>query len=97
LGRLLAFVDIFVESPALDEVVKALCRLPNVEEVYEVTGEFDIVSLVSASDIEEFRDFLKHKILKVPGIKSTITSIVLNAPKGHRNGQQPALPKSSSK
>ena len=97
LGRLLAFVDIFVESPALDEVVKALCRLPNVEEVYEVTGEFDVVSLVSASDIEEFRDFLKNKILKIPGIKSTITSIVLNAPKGHRNGQQPALPESASK
>ena len=84
--RLLAFVDIFVESPALDDVVKALGELPNVEEIYEVTGEFDIVTLVSATDIEEFRDFLKNKLLKIKGIKSTVTSIVLSAAKGHRNG-----------
>jgi DNA-binding Lrp family transcriptional regulator len=82
----LAFVDIFVDSPTLDDVVKALSKLTNVEELYEVTGEFDIVSLVSAADIEEFRDFLKNKILKIPGVKSTVTSIVLNAPKGPRNG-----------
>ncbi len=86
LARLLAFVDIFVESATLDDVVKALNQLPNVEEIYEVTGEFDVVSLVSAADIEEFRDFLKNKLLKIKGIKSTVTSIVLNAPKGHRNG-----------
>jgi DNA-binding Lrp family transcriptional regulator len=86
LQRLLAFVDIFVDSPHLDDVVKALSALPNVEELYEVTGEFDIVTLVSAADIEEFRDFLKNKILKIEGIKSTVTSIVLNAPKGPRNG-----------
>jgi DNA-binding Lrp family transcriptional regulator len=79
-------VDIFVESPLLDDVVTALVKLPNVEELYEVTGEFDIVTLVSAADIEEFRDFLKNKLLKIKGIKSTVTSIVLNAPKGPRNG-----------
>jgi len=86
LPKLLAFVDIFVESPMLDDVVKALNQLPNVEELYEVTGEFDIVTLVSAAGIEEFRDLLKNKILKIKGIKSTVTSIVLNAAKGHRNG-----------
>jgi len=86
LPRLLAFVDIFVESPMLDDVVKALNELSNVEELYEVTGEFDIVALVSAADIEEFRDLLKNKLLKIKGIKSTVTSIVLNAAKGRRNG-----------
>lgn len=86
LARLLAFVDIFVESPALDDVVKALSELPDVEELYEVTGEFDVVSLVSAAGIEEFRELLKNKILKIKGVKSTVTSIVLNAPKGPRNG-----------
>jgi DNA-binding Lrp family transcriptional regulator len=71
----------------LDDVVKALNQFPNVEELYEVTGEFDVVALVSAADIEEFRDLLKNKLLKVKGIKSTVTSIVLNSVKGHRNGQ----------
>jgi DNA-binding Lrp family transcriptional regulator len=82
--RLLAFVDIFVDSPTMDEVVQSLGKLPNVEELYEVTGEFDIVTLVSASDIEEFRDLLKNKILKIRGVKSTVTAIVLHTHKGPR-------------
>lgn len=55
------------------------------EELYEVTGEYDIVALVSAASIEEFRDFLKYKILKIRGVKSTVTSVVFNASKGPRN------------
>jgi DNA-binding Lrp family transcriptional regulator len=50
LSRLLVFVNIFVESPLLDDVVQALSKLPNVEELYEVTGESDVVALVSAAD-----------------------------------------------
>ena len=84
MARLLAFVDIFVDSPTMDEVVQALGKLPSVEELYEVTGEFDIVTLVSAADIEEFRDLLKNKILKIHGVKSTVTAIVLHTHKGPR-------------
>lgn len=68
----------------MDEVVAALKELPNLEEMYEVTGEFDIVSLVSAEDIDEFRDVLKNKIMKIKGIKSTVSSVVLHAHKGPR-------------
>jgi len=84
LSRVLAFVDIFVESPMMDDVVKAMEALPNVEELYEVTGEFDIISLVSSEDIEQFRDVLKNKILKIKGVKSTVSSVVLAAHKGPR-------------
>jgi len=82
--RLLAFVDIFVDSPSMDDVVQALGKIPNIEELYEVTGEFDIVTLVSAGDIEEFRDTLKNKILKIKGVKSTVSAIVLHTHKGPR-------------
>lgn len=91
MSRLLAFVDIFVESPQMDAVIRELQIVPNMEELYEVTGEFDIVSLVSARDIEEFRDILKNKIMKIKGVKSTVSSVVLHAHKGPRcdkNGNQ---------
>ncbi len=52
MARFLAFVDIFVESSLMDDVVQALIKLENLEELYEVTGEFDIVTLLSATDIE---------------------------------------------
>jgi DNA-binding Lrp family transcriptional regulator len=68
----------------MDDVVQALQKLENLEELYEVTGEFDIVSLLSAADIEEFREVLKNKIMKIPGVKSTVSSVVLMAHKGPR-------------
>ncbi|MDA4121665.1 MAG: Lrp/AsnC ligand binding domain-containing protein [Thaumarchaeota archaeon] len=84
MSRLLAFVDIFVESAAMDDVVTALKKLDALEELYEVTGEYDIVTLLSASDIEEFREVLKNKIMKIKGVKSTVSSIVLKSHKGPR-------------
>ena len=66
----------------MDTVLDALAELEHLEELYEVTGEFDIVTLVSAADIEEFRDILKNKIMKIKGVKSTVSSIVLKAHKG---------------
>jgi DNA-binding Lrp family transcriptional regulator len=68
----------------MDDVVQALKKLDNLEELYEVTGEFDIVTLLSASDIEEFREVLKNRIMKIKGVKSTVSSVVLMAHKGPR-------------
>jgi DNA-binding Lrp family transcriptional regulator len=79
-----------VESPDMDDVVVALCKLDNLEELYEVTGEFDIVTLLSAADIEEFRDILKNKIMKIKGVKSTVSSIVLKSHKGPKCIRKPA-------
>jgi DNA-binding Lrp family transcriptional regulator len=84
LARLLAFIDIFVESAEMDNVVVALSKLENLEELFEVTGEFDIVTLFSASDIEEFRDILKNRVMKIKGVKSTVSSIILKTHKGPR-------------
>ncbi len=84
MARFLAFVDIFVESSLMDDVVQSLINLENLEELYEVTGEFDIVTLLSAADIEEFREVLKNKIMKIKGVKSTVSSVVLKAYKGPR-------------
>ena len=82
--RLLAFIDIFVDSPEMDNVLAALSKLENLEELFEVTGEFDIVTLFSAADIEEFRDILKNKVMKIKGVKSTVSSIILKTHKGPR-------------
>ena len=88
MAPLIAFVSIFVDSPKLDDVVEALSKLDKIVDLYEVTGEFDIVTVVAASDIEEFRDVLKNKIMKVPGVKSTVSSIVLTTHKHSKaNGE----------
>ncbi len=80
--RLLVFVDIFVEQPEMDRVVAALSKLDNLVNLYEVTGEFDIVTLISVEDVDEFRDVLHNKIMKIKGVRSTVSSIVLKTHKG---------------
>jgi len=86
---MLAFVDMFVECNELDGVLSSLRGLEFLEEMYEVTGEFDIITLISVSDIEQFRDILKNKIMKIKGIRSTASSLVLKAYKGPKCSQSP--------
>jgi DNA-binding Lrp family transcriptional regulator len=81
MSAVVAFVSIFVEPLHLDDVLSALARMESVKEAYEVTGEFDIVSVISVPDIERFRDVLKNGIMKLAGVKSTVTSIILNPSK----------------
>lgn len=78
---IVSIINIFVESKELDNVVKAVIKLPEVTDVFEVTGEYDVVALVGTKDILEFRSLIKNKILKIPGIRSTVTSVVLYAHK----------------
>ncbi len=54
-----------------------LAKLENVRDLYEVTGEYDLVAVVTVENALDFRRFLKDKILKIDGVKSTVTSLVL--------------------
>jgi DNA-binding Lrp family transcriptional regulator len=84
MGRLLAFIDIYVENSQIDEVMNALSQLPNTEEVYKVSGGGrDIVSLVSASDMVELRELINNKILRIKGVKGRVSSIALASHKKH--------------
>jgi DNA-binding Lrp family transcriptional regulator len=76
------------ESGSLDEVADALVQIPNVEELYQVTGEADIVAVIRTADTDEFRDFLKNQILKIRGVRSTVTSIVFDVCKGPRKNAE---------
>ena len=75
----------------MDNVLAALSKLKDIEEVYEVAGEYDIVTLVSTSTLEEFRDILQKQIMKIKGVKSTITTIILHPCKGRRCQGKTAL------
>ena len=71
------FLNLFVESRELEKVTESLVKLPEVMDVYEVTGEYDVVVELKVEDILAFRELLKNKVLKIPGVKSTVSSVVL--------------------
>jgi DNA-binding Lrp family transcriptional regulator len=77
LARFTALVQIFAETSNLDAVERALSKLDNLEALFEVTGEFDVVALISAADSAEFREILRGKIRTIKGVKATAISVVL--------------------
>ncbi len=77
LSKFTAEVNMFVDSSEKDNVIEALSKIDAIEEVYDVTGEYDVVSIVSTPCIEEFRELLHEKILRIKGVKSTVVTVVL--------------------
>ena len=86
MSKILASVGIYVEQSKKREVLSALSHLEDLDELYEVKGEYDIFSLVSADGLEELRETLQNKIMKVQGIKYIIANIIL---KPHRLAIRP--------
>jgi DNA-binding Lrp family transcriptional regulator len=70
-------LNIFVQSKEMDKVTKKLLALPEVKDLYEVTGEYDIVAMIETKDIATFRVFIKEKILAIDGIRSTVSAVIL--------------------
>jgi DNA-binding Lrp family transcriptional regulator len=77
-------LSVYIESN-LEEVAHAITEIPEVVDVFEVTGEADIVAILEADDVLQFRDILKNNILRIPGIKSTVSSVVMYVHK--KNGE----------
>ena len=77
LSKVLASVGIFVEKSKKQDVLSGLCKIDNIKEVYDVAGEYDILSIVSVSSLAELRDTLQRQILRVKGVRSVITNVIL--------------------
>jgi DNA-binding Lrp family transcriptional regulator len=73
----LVILNIFVQSKELDKVTKKLLALPEVKDIYEVTGEYDLVAIIENKDIAAFRTFIKDRILTIEGIRSTVSAVIL--------------------
>ncbi len=60
------------------EVSKRIQEIPNVETIYEVTGEYDIVAVIGGMNVVEVNECIE-KIRRVEGIMKTNTMIVLRS------------------
>jgi Lrp/AsnC family leucine-responsive transcriptional regulator len=85
----LAFSSVSLErqAEAMDGFEAAVLRFPEILECYSVTGEQDFVLRIVAKDLKAFADFLSNRLLRVPGVRSVRSSIVL-----HTIKQTTALP-----
>lgn len=53
-------------------------ELPNVEAVYEITGQYTIAAIISALNIAEVDDCVE-KIRRIDGVVNTNTMIILRS------------------
>jgi len=67
-------------NPSLptSEVSKILKKIPNVETVYEITGQYDIAVIVTGLNIAEVNECVE-KIRRVDGVANTNTMIILRS------------------
>ena len=72
-----AFCGLSVNAKSAAAVIKALERLPEVEEVWAVSGEFDYMALLRCETPEQL-DALLDRLGQIEGIGQTQTSIVLS-------------------
>lgn len=72
-----AMVLISVDSATdTSKVSEKLSKLEGVKTVYEITGQYDIITIISASNISEINKSI-DALRKIPGVVDTNTVIIL--------------------
>lgn len=64
-----------------DQFVKSIRAIDYVLECYHVTGEFDYLLKIVASDISAYRDFIIDGLLGIAGVSRLETLVVLKSEK----------------
>lgn len=73
---LTAFVSITLQQQRLDEVGEALARVPEVLEVYGLSGGTDLLAQVVARDADDLYR-VAGQILATPGVERTETALAM--------------------
>lgn len=74
-----AFVMIQAERRRMQEVARRLAETPGVEEVYSVTGEWDIIAVLRLKDYDELAEIVTGRMVEIPGIVRTNTHLAFRA------------------
>ena len=74
--HLLAFILIKAKAGKYAEVAEKLISYPEIVEIYETTGDYDMILKIRTRSSEELNDFL-DKIGEIEGVVATHTMVVL--------------------
>ncbi|HEV3167728.1 MAG TPA: Lrp/AsnC family transcriptional regulator [Isosphaeraceae bacterium] len=85
-----AIVGVQVAHAELDDIIERLLSVPEVESVYVVTGEWDLMVHLRVRDHHHLAEVLFDKIWSSPGFRHSETMIVL-----HRRDATLVLPRRS--
>lgn len=81
---LIVFVQIRLVRTApetFEDFKSAVIRLPEVQECYLVSGNFDYLIKARVADMAAYREFLGETLLTVPGVQESTSIVVMEAVK----------------
>lgn len=79
---LIVFVQIRLDRTSkhtFDQFKEAVMELPEVQECYLVTGNFDYLIKARLADMAAYRVFLEESLLSVPAVKESTSVVVMEA------------------
>jgi DNA-binding Lrp family transcriptional regulator len=74
-----AFVMIQAERRRMQEVARRLAEIPGVEEVYSVTGEWDIIAVLRLKEYDDLAEIVTGRMVEIPGLVRTNTHLAFRA------------------
>ena len=72
-----AYVLINCEYDSEEEIIKELSKLPELAEVYQTYGSYDLIAKISTDTIDRLKETISWSIRRSDKIKSTLTLIVI--------------------
>jgi len=70
-----AITGINMDSKMRDSIIAGLMNIPEVRDVIEVTGRFDILVSLTAKSLDDIHNIVSEKIGKLEGVQRTETFI----------------------
>jgi Lrp/AsnC family transcriptional regulator for asnA, asnC and gidA len=64
-----------MDSKLRDNVLGELFKIPEVREVAEVTGRFDVLVTMTARSLDEMHQIISEKVGRIEGVQKTETFI----------------------
>jgi len=96
-SRLDVFVSVRLRTStrkAIEIFEQAVQNMPEVVECYLVTGNHDYLLHLRLADVDDFKDFVRERLINIPSVGETVSSIALEQTK-HTTAI--ALPRNLSK
>ncbi len=74
-----ALIGLKVDTPQIDSIARVLRDSPNVEDLFLVTGDFDLIIKVKFLSYRDLKEFILEKVGKLEGIQDTSTMVVVTS------------------
>jgi DNA-binding Lrp family transcriptional regulator len=74
-----ALILMNVERGSINATAQALLAIPGVAEVYSVTGEWDLVTVLRLPNYEDLATVVTEKMVALDGIRRTQTMMAFKA------------------